>query len=84
MIQLKPRYILVIAAIAIAAITSIVSGISTNNTAKKIPPQKFFTDKSLNKLITNQMSEFKSTEKFDKAIERFMRYWGIKGPLLLL
>ena len=84
MIQLKPRYILVIAAIAIAAITSIVSGISTNNRSKKLPPQKFFTDKSINKLITNQMSEFKSTEKFDKAIERFMRYWGIKGASFAL
>ena len=84
MIQLKPRYILVIAAIAIAAITSIVSCISTNIRSKKLPPQKFFTDKSINKLITNQMSEFKSTEKFDKAIERFMRYWGIKGASFAL
>lgn len=33
----------------------------------------------LNHLITNSMSDSAQTKKFDAAIERFMRYWGIRG-----
>lgn len=33
----------------------------------------------INHLITNSMSDSAQTVKFDLAIERFMRYWGIKG-----
>jgi len=33
----------------------------------------------LNHLITNSMSDSVQTRKFDAAIGRFMRYWGIKG-----
>ena len=33
----------------------------------------------LNKLMTNSMSDIPETRKFDAAILRFMRYWGIKG-----
>ena len=33
----------------------------------------------LNHLLTNAMSDSAQTKKFDAAIERFMRYWGIKG-----
>ena len=42
----------------------------------------FWTKKDpvpLNKLMTNSMSDIPETRKFDAAILRFMRYWGIKG-----
>ena len=37
------------------------------------------TPTPLNHLITNAMSDSVQTKKFDASIERFMRYWGIKG-----
>ena len=33
----------------------------------------------LNQLMTNSMSDYEGTRKFDNAILRFMRYWDIKG-----
>ncbi len=39
---------------------------------------------SLNRLITNQMSNTSGTEKFDASIRRFMRQWGIKGASFAL
>ncbi len=34
---------------------------------------------TINYLITNQMSDYKSTRRFDRAIESFMRRWELKG-----
>lgn len=33
----------------------------------------------LNHLLDNSMSDIESTRKFDATINRFMRYWGIRG-----
>lgn len=33
----------------------------------------------INDLITNEMSDLEQTKSFDRDIETFMRYWGLKG-----
>ncbi|MBR5856116.1 MAG: beta-lactamase family protein [Bacteroidales bacterium] len=54
-------------------------GIGQNSRNKGSHMRDEQTPTPLNHLITNSMSDSAQTKKFDAAIERFMRYWGIKG-----
>ncbi len=73
---LKKKYIVLTALLAIAAILAVnlagsgKNGRQANGKELSVP---------INHLITNSMSDFPQTKKFDAAILRFMRQWGIKG-----
>lgn len=78
MTRLRPQYKLLIAAIFIAAIVAIISGIN-HQSERESEKTVTRTNPPINKLLKNSMSEFESTKRFDREIQRFMRYWGIRG-----
>lgn len=66
--------VIVISALCISA-WGIGSGTDKRGEMDEVQP----SPTPLNHLITNSMSDHEQTRRFDVAIERFMRYWGIKG-----
>ena len=66
--------VIVISALCISA-WGIGSGTDKRGEMDEVQP----SPTPLNHLITNAMSDHEQTRRFDVAIERFMRYWGIKG-----
>lgn len=66
--------VIVISALCISA-WGIGSGTDKRGEMDEVQP----SPTPLNHLITNAMSDHEQTRRFDGAIERFMRYWGIKG-----
>ena len=66
--------VIVISALCISA-WGIGSGTDKRGEMDEVQP----SHTPLNHLITNAMSDHEQTRRFDVAIERFMRYWGIKG-----
>ena len=52
------------------------------HTHKQIPPYYQLEIQGLNKRITNELSDFSSSEYIEKQIARFSRQWGLKGVSL--
>ena len=71
----KHKYVVLALLLAVAAIFAITLG------GKETPDEETMNIKRMpvNLCINNAMSDFPQTKKLDAAIERFMRYWGIKG-----
>ncbi len=82
---LKLKYILftaVMASVAVMAVNLYSSGKAENNVNESA--EEGTAPVPLNHLMDNSMSDLEETEKFDAAIERFMRYWDIKGASFAL
>ena len=63
------------AAIAVMAIVLSVSKAGCSNEVEPEPE----TPTPLHHLMDNSMCEYEETRRFDASINRFMRYWGIRG-----
>lgn len=77
---IKLRYILFAAIIAIAAVMAV----NLHSSGKGNKPEQEsqpveLPPVPLNHLLTNSMCDFNGAKRFDASIERFMKYWGIRG-----
>lgn len=65
-------FILILFAITIPTCSHGGGGSSASNSS-------WWQPKPINQLITNSMNDLEQTKSFDRDIETFMRYWGLKG-----
>ena len=73
----RNRHITYLAIIAIAVV-AIVLSVSSTGCSNEVEPEKE-SPTPLNHLMDNSLCEYEETRRFDASINRFMRYWGIRG-----
>lgn len=73
------KYILVAAITLFTAVVAVKLCIPGNPAPDEIMEQECPKPVPLNHLLCNSMSDYPHTSRFDSAILRFMRYWGIRG-----
>ena len=73
------KYILVAAITLFTAVVAVKLCLPGNPAPEEIMEQECPKPVPLNHLLCNSMSDYPHTSRFDSAILRFMRYWGIRG-----
>lgn len=63
---------------AAIAVMAIVLSVSKTGCSNEVEPEPE-TPTPLHHLMDNSMCEYEETRRFDASINRFMRYWGIRG-----
>jgi CubicO group peptidase (beta-lactamase class C family) len=63
---------------AAIAVMAIVLSVSKTGCSNEVEPEHE-TPTPLHHLMDNSMCEYEETRRFDASINRFMRYWGIRG-----
>ena len=76
--NLKRKHITYMAITAAIAVMAIVLSVSKTGCSNEVEPEHE-TPTPLHHLMDNSMCEYEETRRFDASINRFMRYWGIRG-----
>ncbi len=63
---------------AAIAVMAIVLSVSKSGCSNEVEPEPE-TPTPLHHLMDNSLCEYEETRRFDASINRFMRYWGIRG-----
>ena len=76
--NLKRKHITYMAITAAIAVMAIVLSVSKAGCSNEVEPEPE-TPTPLHHLMDNSLCEYEETRRFDASINRFMRYWGIRG-----
>ena len=61
------------------AVMALVLSVCKAGCSNEAEPEAQYSPTPLNHLMDNSMCEYDETRRFDASINRFMRYWGIRG-----
>ena len=76
--NLKRKHITYMAITAAIVVMAIVLSVSKAGCSNEVEPEPE-TPTPLHHLMDNSLCEYEETRRFDASINRFMRYWGIRG-----